>query len=52
MVKAAAVDHDAAEFRRIVEHAGMLQPDAPVDTDDVGEYFSHVLRTGRSETAR
>jgi predicted unusual protein kinase regulating ubiquinone biosynthesis (AarF/ABC1/UbiB family) len=40
MVEAAAVKHDAAEFRRIVEEAGMLQPGAPVDTDEVGEYFS------------
>ena len=39
MVKAAAVDHDAAEFRTILEHAGMLRPGAPVATDDVGEYF-------------
>ena len=40
MVEAAAVDHDAAKFRGIVEDAGMLQRDAPVDTDDVGDYFS------------
>jgi predicted unusual protein kinase regulating ubiquinone biosynthesis (AarF/ABC1/UbiB family) len=39
MVKAAAVDHDAAEFRTILERAGMLRPGAPVATDDVGEYF-------------
>ena len=40
MVKAAAVDHDAAEFREILERAGMLQRDAPVPTDEVGAYFS------------
>jgi predicted unusual protein kinase regulating ubiquinone biosynthesis (AarF/ABC1/UbiB family) len=40
MVEAAAVDHDAAEFRSIVERAGMLLPGAPVDTDAVGDYFS------------
>jgi predicted unusual protein kinase regulating ubiquinone biosynthesis (AarF/ABC1/UbiB family) len=40
MVKSAAVDHDHATFRRILEEAGMLRPDAPVDTDDVGRYFS------------
>ncbi len=39
MVKAAAVDNDDAEFRSILERAGMLQPGAPVATDDVGEYF-------------
>lgn len=53
MVEAAAVDHDAAEFRRIVEQAGMLLPNAPVRTDDVGEYFSHFyepVRTDREMT--
>ncbi len=40
MVEAAAVEHDPAKFRRIVEYAGMLAPDAPVDTDEVGDYFS------------
>jgi predicted unusual protein kinase regulating ubiquinone biosynthesis (AarF/ABC1/UbiB family) len=39
MVKAAAVDDDAAEFRSILERAGMLQPNAPVATGAVGEYF-------------
>ena len=40
MVKAAAVDHDAAEFRRIVEQAGLLRAGAPVPTDEAGAYFS------------
>ena len=40
MVEAAAVLHDAAEFRRLVEQVGLLRPDAPVTTDDVGDYFS------------
>jgi predicted unusual protein kinase regulating ubiquinone biosynthesis (AarF/ABC1/UbiB family) len=40
LVKAAAVDHDPAAFRGLVERAGLLRPGAPVDTDDVGEYFS------------
>ena len=39
MVKAAAVDDDATEFRSILERAGMLRPGAPVPTDEVGEYF-------------
>ena len=39
MVKAAAVDDDATEFRSILEQAGMLRPGAPVPTDEVGEYF-------------
>jgi predicted unusual protein kinase regulating ubiquinone biosynthesis (AarF/ABC1/UbiB family) len=40
MVKAAAVDHDTAAFRRIVERAGLLRPGAPVPTDEAGTYFS------------
>jgi predicted unusual protein kinase regulating ubiquinone biosynthesis (AarF/ABC1/UbiB family) len=40
LVKAAAVDHDAAAFRGLVERAGLLLPGAPVETVDVGEYFS------------
>jgi predicted unusual protein kinase regulating ubiquinone biosynthesis (AarF/ABC1/UbiB family) len=47
MVKAAAVDHDPAEFRSILEAAGMLRPDAPVDTDDVGEYFQRFYEPVR-----
>jgi predicted unusual protein kinase regulating ubiquinone biosynthesis (AarF/ABC1/UbiB family) len=39
MVKAAAVDHDPARFRSLVEAAGLLLPGAPVDTEDVGDYF-------------
>jgi predicted unusual protein kinase regulating ubiquinone biosynthesis (AarF/ABC1/UbiB family) len=40
LVKAAAVDHDPTAFRRLVERAGLLRPGAPVETTDVGEYFS------------
>ncbi len=47
MVRAAAVDHDAAEFRSIVERAGMLRADAPVTTDAVGEYFSQFYEPVR-----
>jgi predicted unusual protein kinase regulating ubiquinone biosynthesis (AarF/ABC1/UbiB family) len=49
MVKAAAVDHDHAEFRRIVEDAGMLKREAPVTTEAVGEYFSHFYDTVRTD---
>lgn len=49
MVKAAAVDHDAPLFRSILEDAGMLQRDAPVDTDEVGEYFSLFYDTVRTD---
>ena len=41
MVRLAAVDHDAAGYRAILEDAGMLRPNAPVSTDEVGAYFSH-----------
>ena len=47
MVKAAAYDNDAAEFRSIVEQAGMLRPDAPVTTEAVGQYFEHFYEPVR-----
>jgi predicted unusual protein kinase regulating ubiquinone biosynthesis (AarF/ABC1/UbiB family) len=49
MVKAAVVDFDPIEFRRIVEEAGMLLPGAPVDTAEVGEYFSLFYDTVRTD---
>lgn len=49
MVRAAAVDHDPAEFRRIIERAGMLQADAPVSTEAVGDYFAHFYETVRTD---
>lgn len=49
MVRAAAVDHDAARFRSILETAGMLTQGAPVSTEDVGEYFSHFYDTVRRD---
>jgi predicted unusual protein kinase regulating ubiquinone biosynthesis (AarF/ABC1/UbiB family) len=49
MVEAAAVDHDAAKFRSILESAGMLRPDAPVPTEAVGEYFSHFYDAVRDD---
>ena len=49
MVEAAAVEHDAAKFRGILESAGMLRPDAPVSTEDVGDYFSHFYNAVRDD---
>ena len=49
MVRAAAVDHDAAEFRRIIEDAGLLRPGAPVPTDEAGEYFSQFYEAVRED---
>jgi predicted unusual protein kinase regulating ubiquinone biosynthesis (AarF/ABC1/UbiB family) len=40
MVRTAAVEHDAAAFRRIVEDAGLLRKGAPVPTAEAGAYFS------------
>ncbi len=39
MVKSAAYESDISRFRQVLEDSGMLRPNAPVDTDDVGEYF-------------
>lgn len=49
MVKAAAVDHDDAHFRSILEGAGMLTLGAPVETEDVGRYFSKFYEPVRSD---
>ena len=49
MVRAAAVDHDAAAFRRIIEDAGLLRRDAPVPTDEAGAYFSQFYEPVRED---
>lgn len=49
MVKAAAYDHDAAGFRRILEHAGMLREGCPAPDDEVGEYFSQFYESVRAD---
>ena len=49
MVKAAAYDHDPTRFRRILEHAGMLQPGCPAPDDEVGEYFSQFYESVRDD---
>jgi predicted unusual protein kinase regulating ubiquinone biosynthesis (AarF/ABC1/UbiB family) len=36
MVKSAAYESDVPAFRGVLENSGMLKPDAPVSTDDVG----------------
>ena len=41
MISAAAINHDDAAFRTIIEDAGLLKLDAPVTTDQIGDYFSH-----------
>jgi predicted unusual protein kinase regulating ubiquinone biosynthesis (AarF/ABC1/UbiB family) len=49
MVKSAAYDHDVAEFRGILEHAGMLQRGCPAPDDEVGEYFSQFYEAVRED---
>jgi predicted unusual protein kinase regulating ubiquinone biosynthesis (AarF/ABC1/UbiB family) len=49
MVRAMALDHDPAEFRRLVERAGMLRPGAPATTEAVGDYFSHFYEPVRHD---
>ncbi|MFM2078501.1 MAG: hypothetical protein RJA49_2391, partial [Actinomycetota bacterium] len=49
MVKAAAYDHDVAEFRAILERAGMLRPGCPAPDDEVGEYFSQFYESVRED---
>ena len=49
MVKAAAFDRDMADFRRIVEAAGMLRPGCPASDRDVGEYFSQFYEAVRDD---
>ena len=39
MVSSAAYERDVPKFRTVLEDSGMLKLDAPVSTDDVGEYF-------------
>jgi predicted unusual protein kinase regulating ubiquinone biosynthesis (AarF/ABC1/UbiB family) len=49
MISSAVLEHDWARFRSIVELAGLLRADAPVETDTVGEYFSHFYDAVRED---
>jgi predicted unusual protein kinase regulating ubiquinone biosynthesis (AarF/ABC1/UbiB family) len=49
MVKAAAFDHDAPAFRRVVEDAGMLRRGAPADDEEIGDYFSQFYESVRHD---
>jgi predicted unusual protein kinase regulating ubiquinone biosynthesis (AarF/ABC1/UbiB family) len=49
MVKAAAHDHDGAQFRRILEGAGMLRPGCPAPDDEVADYFSQFYESVRDD---
>lgn len=53
MVSAAVLEHDMDKYRRIIEGAGMLAADAPVTTEEAGDYFAHFyepVRESRSLT--
>ncbi|MCB0971191.1 MAG: AarF/ABC1/UbiB kinase family protein [Acidimicrobiales bacterium] len=41
MIVAMVMDRDVAEFRRIVEGVGLLQPGAGFSDEAVGDYFGH-----------
>ena len=44
MITAMVVDRDPEAFRRAVIDAGLLAPDAPLDTDEVTEYFRQFYK--------
>ena len=41
MIVAMVLDHDLAEFRRIVEDVGLLAPNPAFTDEAIGEYFGH-----------
>ena len=47
MITCAVIHPDLARYRQIVESAGMLTPNAPVDTEEVGRYFSRFYEPVR-----
>jgi predicted unusual protein kinase regulating ubiquinone biosynthesis (AarF/ABC1/UbiB family) len=49
MVKSAAYESDIPTFRAVLENAGMLQRDAPVETADVGTYFGRFYEPVRKD---
>jgi len=44
LIREMVVNRDAAAFRKIVEDAGILDPDAPFDDATVAEYFSYYYQ--------
>lgn len=41
MIQAMVIDHDPAEFRRVVERIGLLKPGMPFTEDEIVDYFGH-----------
>jgi predicted unusual protein kinase regulating ubiquinone biosynthesis (AarF/ABC1/UbiB family) len=44
LIREMVVERDQAAFRKIVEDAGILAPDAPFDDETVEDYFSYYYR--------
>jgi predicted unusual protein kinase regulating ubiquinone biosynthesis (AarF/ABC1/UbiB family) len=44
LIRHMVIEHDPEAFRRAVEHAGLLTPQAPVTTEEVTDYFGHFYR--------
>lgn len=49
MVFAAAIEPDDSAFRIVLENAGMLQREAPIDTAAAGRYFSQFYEPVRQD---
>lgn len=49
MVKSAAYESDVPAFRAVLENSGMLKPDAPVETSEVGTYFGRFYEPVRAD---
>ena len=49
MVKSAAYQHDVPTFRRIVEDAGMLRRGAPVNDEEIGDYFGQFYESVKED---
>ncbi len=49
MIKAMVIDHDIAEFRRIVETVGLLAPNPAFTDAAIGEYFGHFYEFVRDD---
>lgn len=49
LIRAVAIDPDPGQFRAELEALGLLTPDAPVDDDEVFDYFSHFYEFVRRD---
>jgi len=49
MIQAMVIDHDPAEFRRIIEDVGLLAPDQPFTDEEIEDYFGHFYEFVRAD---